>query len=46
VLCLIAVPVPLVKNPFAVQFNNNNNNNNNNNKIVLRGKQAGIEFTN
>jgi hypothetical protein len=33
VLCLIVVPLPPGKNPFAVQINNNNNNNNNN-KLV------------
>jgi hypothetical protein len=32
VLCLIVVPLPLGKNPFAIQLNNNNNNNNNNKK--------------
>jgi hypothetical protein len=30
VLCLIVVPLPPGKNPFAVKINNNNNNNNNN----------------
>jgi hypothetical protein len=29
VLCLIVVPLPPGKSPFAVQLNNNNNNNNN-----------------
>jgi hypothetical protein len=29
VLCLIVVPLPPGKNPFAVKINNNNNNNNN-----------------
>jgi hypothetical protein len=29
VLCLIAVPLPLDKTPFAVKKNKNNNNNNN-----------------
>jgi hypothetical protein len=39
VLCLIVVPLPTDKNPFAAQLNNgddddnNNNNNNNNNKL-------------
>jgi hypothetical protein len=28
VLCLIVVPLPPVKTPFAVQLNNNNYNNN------------------
>jgi hypothetical protein len=28
VLCLIVVPLPSGKNPFAVQLNNNNNNQN------------------
>jgi hypothetical protein len=28
VLCLILVPLPPGKNPFAVKINNNNNNNN------------------
>jgi hypothetical protein len=31
VLCLIVVPLPPGKNPFAVQLSNNNNNNNNKN---------------
>jgi hypothetical protein len=30
VLCLILVPLPPGKNPYAAQLNNNNNNNNNN----------------
>jgi hypothetical protein len=29
VMCLIVVPLPPGKNPFAVKINNNNNNNNN-----------------
>jgi hypothetical protein len=31
VLCLIAVPLPPGKKPFAVQLNNDNDNDNNNN---------------
>jgi hypothetical protein len=42
VFCLIVVPLPPGKNPFAVQLNNNNNNNNNtnnnNNNFVTRQK--------
>jgi hypothetical protein len=48
VLCLIVVPLPQGKNPFAVQLNSNNNNNND----VLRpiqkwthhNKWIGLEF--
>jgi hypothetical protein len=35
VLCLIVVPLPPGKNPFAVKIYNNNNNNNNNECVTL-----------
>jgi hypothetical protein len=46
-MCLIAVPLPTGKKPFAVQLNNNNNddddddnNNNNNNRDCLTASIA------
>jgi hypothetical protein len=40
VFCLIVVPLPPGKNPFAVQLNNKNNNNNNNNNTEYRALSA------
>jgi hypothetical protein len=42
VLCLIVVPLPQGKNPFAVQLNNNNNNNNN--EYIWRGGCIELRF--
>jgi hypothetical protein len=46
VLCLIVVPLPPGKNPFAVQLNNNNSNNNyNNNNYNQLGQWSSTSFT-
>jgi hypothetical protein len=40
VLCLIVVPLPPGKHPFAVKINNNKNNNNNHSNYIWRISQV------